>query len=505
MSRGIGDSKQDAQEYLGVAREKNGQYAHAKAEYREYLRLYPEGKGAERVQMRLNSILTARKGPRRRLKKARKAEKTVWRTYGYLTEFYRYDKLQENSTTVERSSMTSAVGLYARRRSDTSDIKMQMTGSYLHDFDDSDDNRKRLTSLYIDYANRPKTTSIRIGRQRHTRSGVLGRMDGVWADYQFHPQWKINAVAGSPVNLIETNRYQTSRKFYGLSLDIGPFNKYWDFNVFRIEQEVDGLIDRTAIGGEVRYISPENIFFVLIDYDTYFDVMNKIFVVSTWRFKDQRTLNVTYDKGKSPYILTTNALQGQSFQTIEEMQATYTKSQIRQFARDRTAEIETVTISGTVPVAKKYVVNMDFTMSNLSATPTSTDPEPDVLGVASTGDEYFYGLQLVGNDVIYSGDTMISGVRYSDSSTYKRIGLSINERIRHAKKWRSNIGVYYALTDKNNGAESTTIKPSLGLDYLFSKTFRFESDLSYDETTSKGDVGIEGKGFFVSLGLLYEF
>lgn len=31
---------------LGLARERNGQLAHAKAEYEEYLREYPNGEGA---------------------------------------------------------------------------------------------------------------------------------------------------------------------------------------------------------------------------------------------------------------------------------------------------------------------------------------------------------------------------------------------------------------------------------------------------------------------------
>ena len=38
-----------AQELLGLARERNGQLAHAKAEYEEYLRRYPQGEAADRV------------------------------------------------------------------------------------------------------------------------------------------------------------------------------------------------------------------------------------------------------------------------------------------------------------------------------------------------------------------------------------------------------------------------------------------------------------------------
>jgi len=52
--------RQDAQEYLGLARERNGQLAQAKAEYEAYLKLYPKGEGADRVRQRLTGLITAK-------------------------------------------------------------------------------------------------------------------------------------------------------------------------------------------------------------------------------------------------------------------------------------------------------------------------------------------------------------------------------------------------------------------------------------------------------------
>ena len=48
-----------AQELLGLARERAGQLAHAKAEYEEYLRRYPQGEAAERVAFRLRILRAA--------------------------------------------------------------------------------------------------------------------------------------------------------------------------------------------------------------------------------------------------------------------------------------------------------------------------------------------------------------------------------------------------------------------------------------------------------------
>ena len=60
----------EALELLGLARERKGQAAHARAEYEEYLERHPEGEGAERVRQRLDALLTATTSPRERLREA---------------------------------------------------------------------------------------------------------------------------------------------------------------------------------------------------------------------------------------------------------------------------------------------------------------------------------------------------------------------------------------------------------------------------------------------------
>ena len=53
-----------AQEYLGLARERKGQFAQAKLEYQEYLRRYPDGTAAARIRTRLQALATASLSPK---------------------------------------------------------------------------------------------------------------------------------------------------------------------------------------------------------------------------------------------------------------------------------------------------------------------------------------------------------------------------------------------------------------------------------------------------------
>src|SRR5260370_39933834 len=54
----------EVQELLGLARERSGEVAQAKAEYEEYLRRYPKGPAAERVRTRLRILRAASRAGR---------------------------------------------------------------------------------------------------------------------------------------------------------------------------------------------------------------------------------------------------------------------------------------------------------------------------------------------------------------------------------------------------------------------------------------------------------
>jgi tetratricopeptide (TPR) repeat protein len=114
----------DAQEFLALARERNGQIAHAKAEYQRYLDVYPDEEGAERVEQRLAALL-ATAGTRRSTTAAaggapaggRNALTDGWNIRTFLSQYYRRDANQVNDEEeiVSQSSIYSDISLDARR------------------------------------------------------------------------------------------------------------------------------------------------------------------------------------------------------------------------------------------------------------------------------------------------------------------------------------------------------------------------------------------------------
>ncbi|MDH5776920.1 MAG: SPOR domain-containing protein [Gammaproteobacteria bacterium] len=505
LSRGSLKYRKIAQEYLGVAREKNRQYAHAKAEYKEYLRLYPEGEGADRVRQRLEAIVTAKHLPKRKLSRKRKERKASWDHYGSLYEYYRFERRDSNVLTTDASTLTSSLNMISRRRSDSSDIKMQFSGSYLYDFEEpSEESDARISALFIDMADRPKSMRAKIGRQSKNSSGILGRMDGLWAEYRLNPDWQLNIFGGYPVQTSQTNQIQDHRPFHGISMDFGTFFKYWDFNVFYMTQEVDGILDRDAIGGEIRYVSKDKALFTLLDYDQSYKEINRVFFVGTWFYQNNKSLNVSFNYGKSPYMLTTNALQGQVHTSIADMMTTggFTETEIREIARDRTADYRSITVSATAPVSKSFAINGDITLSNLSGTPASAGVEAQ----PSTGDEYYYGVQLIGTSIFTKFDTFIVGAKISDTSSYERNSIFVNDRFNLNKKWRLNPKFILENTTRNNGSETVSLRPALKVDYKYKRDIKFEGELQYEMNDTTGAAFDTSENVYIlSAGFLMDF
>jgi len=67
LARPANERSAEAQELLGIAYQKAGHVAEARAQYEDYLRRYPNGEGSEGVRQRLDGILTASGEPGERL------------------------------------------------------------------------------------------------------------------------------------------------------------------------------------------------------------------------------------------------------------------------------------------------------------------------------------------------------------------------------------------------------------------------------------------------------
>lgn len=521
--------RRDALEFLGVAREKKGQLAHAISVYKRYLSLYPDGEASDRVRQRLAGLTTASKRIEPgRLKKNRRGDGArPWDFYGGISMFYRRDEDTSDNIedSVTQSSLSNDLDFTARRRTRTSDIQARFTGAYLYDFLDSGGgNETSISSLYLDATEKKHGLSMRLGRQSRSTGGVLGRVDGLLLGYKTTDWLSLNAIAGFPVASTR-DRVKTDRHLYGVSADLGTFANTWDFNTFYIEQKAEDIVDRRAIGGEARYFDSKRSLLTFVDYDLSYQSLNTLVMIGSWRLQDQTVFNASLDYRNSPILTTSNAIQGQPVTTIDELRDLFTEDEIRHLAEDRTAESKTFSLGVSRPINEKLQVNGDITVSNLSGSKGSDlngdgvidttlfdlngdgITETDIQPVPGTGYEFFYNLQLIGSSLVKTGDTSILGLRYSDTSTSNTATVSFNTRYPVNRVWRLNPRMRVDYRENSNDNSTQWIySPEFRTDFRWRKRYRFEFELGGEWSTRELTQGNEDtSSYFFSLGYRADF
>lgn len=493
---------QQAMEYLGLAREKNNQLIHARADYRLYLKKYTKGEDSARVRQRLLSLKTLLLKPRKRLKK-RDSKRTAGRLFGSLLQFYRKDTFGTDQSETTSETLSTNLNLLYRKKTESFNIKSQFNFNHIKYINDPlKTDRARLNTFFVDIEDVNNTKSIILGRQSQNKGGVLGRMDGIWASYRLNPTWRLNAVAGYPVQINLSNNAQKNRPFWGVSTDIGTIAKYWNFNIYTMNQKIDSIVDRNAIGGELRYRKGKQNHFILLDYDIHFAELNTFYYVGNWYFNNKAAIILTMAHRNSPILTTINATQSQATPSIEALLQTYTEAELYQIAKDRTAKYDSFAVSTTIPLSEKWSFNADVLVSNFSSTPASAG----VAALEGTGNEYFYSAQFIGYNVFNANETMRYQLRYDDTKTYKRTRVTASTRFQlKNKKWRFRPQITLETKDTINGGVTNKIETAIKLDYKIKRTFKLELDVSYETGKTDFPVSVTEKNYYISAGFVWDF
>ena len=165
----------EAQEFLGLAYQKDGQLLQARNEYEDYLRRYPKGEGNERVAQRLAGILTAIGEPQEKLRITKAPERRAepgWSLYGSVSAFYiRDDSFRtirdpslppipnedKDEHRVHQNTLLTSIDLFGTWTDERSKSKFRFSGSEEHSFDSqstNSGNRWRFRPLCRDLVDR---------------------------------------------------------------------------------------------------------------------------------------------------------------------------------------------------------------------------------------------------------------------------------------------------------------------------------------------------------------
>jgi len=495
-----------AQEMLGLAHERSGQVAHAKAEYEDYLVRYPTGDGATRVRKRLQTLAWAMR-PGRGAGTIGVGDESPWRAYGGLSQVYRHDQSHlergaASSDLTTQDAVLTDVSAVARRHGERFDFVTRASAGYAHDLlPDGPGNQTRVTTLFAELVDRIGGWYGRLGRQTGGSAALLGTFDGVQAGYQLWPRLRVNGFFGFPVDSTRAGP-DSDRRFFGLSADVGTLASAWDLSFYALTQQYHGVTDRQAVGSEVRYFKPGVSLVGLVDYDVHYHALNSAMLLGTFALPARWTLNINLDRRRSPGLSTRNAMIGQPVTQFDELFGLYTPAQVEQLALDRTAEASAWSIGVSRPIGERWQWSLDAASLTFGATPASG-------GVPATiepGTDTAVSTQLLGYGLFGRGDVTSLGFQYQTGDTQQMQSLGLGLQLPLGERWR--LGPRLRVDQRKLEADastSTTYTPALRAEMRGQHlTIEVEGGAELG-SRDLGQQTEDSSRYYFSLGYRYDF
>lgn len=506
------DYTQDGQEWIGVARERAGQQDKAKVEYELYLKLYNSGEDFERVKIRLARLGAKPSQPAASIER-RTPKRPVKQTiaYGSLSMHYyqgatKIDTVvpfnnelsQSTFSAVDQSALLTSVDVTERFISEEYDNRIVFRDTAYSNFLPGKAGKNRLNSAYFEVKNRLSDYSARIGRQSSSGGGVMGRFDGATAGFAASPSLRVNAVAGQ----LSDFTLGSKPVFYGASMDMGPVTLY------AINQTIDGKLDRTAIGTELRYFETSRTAFVLLDYDTSYSTLNTAMFQGTLSASSERTYNLLLDHRRAPYMSTRNALNGATTTSVEELLQTMSEDELRALAVTRTGTANLAQIGITQQMSQRWQLGGDIRVSSYDGLPASgttalTGVLPETPG---TGNEWTITPQLIGSNLFSSRDVTVLSLSYIASPLYKGQSFYVYSRANLTDKWSLDAALQLYRQNYESGMLMTRVMPMLRTAYQIRQTLNFDLEAGLEKNhTEIVDQSSDVQRQFFSLGFRLDF
>jgi hypothetical protein len=506
------ETRQQAQELLGLTHERKGQSAHARAEYEAYLESYPDGPAALRVQQRLEALLTAGAAPRPALKaqtslltsRDRPLETDVFGTLG-LTYFRSEALLDEGGDEFLASDVLADIDVAGRIDGDDWIVRTDLTGTY--DIDIAGEGRSndlRVSRLSVEFEDRTRGFEVILGRQGRSDSGVLGRFDGLYGSYRLGSHYSISALVGLPVESIADSSPNTDTILAGGALNV---DDVWIEGLrgqfFVVGQNTSSMIDRTAIGGEIRYSNNRTYSFAYLDYDVLFNSLNTAIASSTYYWRPETDFRILVERRNGPVVTLASALQGRTANDLDELKDSFSDSEIRDLALDRVLEVWTGTVGGTHRPNDRLQISADLTISYSSDTQTSEDGL--VPGIDSAGPNYNTSLQFLLTDWLVDGGVGSISVRYFEGDASRAFGVAGFSRFLLFKDFRLSPRLRWDYRDSDSQGESSSLIPSFEADWRFNSVLvNADAGLRWLEPLPGSNLERD-TSYFVELGIRWEF
>lgn len=474
---------QSSLEFLGLARDRNNQAAQAKAIYTQYLKQYPKGDGATRVRQRLADLISSRAKPKKRLKKTETSEREnkprKYTIYGSLAQYLDYSARETTSQARETSAaiIVNQLALTMRTNVDGFDVRNYFYANYDYDTVDGDTDALEIGSLYSKIRNSKLGFNATIGRQSVSTAGVLDKFDGVLLGYQLSEKVHANFVYGYPVDYLDKGKFQSTKPFFGGSLEFNDIWKGWDLSPYWFRHMLDDVLDRSAVGTEVRYVGDLVNAYGLIDYDIYFGTLNLIRANGQYKYKKDTEFTFALNHQKAPSLELGNALRGFSDDaSIDTLKNDFglDESAIKERAEDLTGR------SSSLSVGLSHIYSEQLTVTSDIAWSRYVSRIEDVVITSEADRRLDYTVWLVAREGFHLRDMSIAYVQWTDADDYTEFTYSAAYRRPVGTQWRMNLQLKIRNRKSDSGDMLVKKIPSVKLDNRVGRDLNFYLETSLE-------------------------
>ncbi len=505
---------QAAQELIGEAREKNGEYAKARVEYELYLKLYPDAPDVKQVKTRLANLPAeayAKVIPQAVRKQTVEEKLIVYGSFSqnYYRGWFHTDTATANGANIifdslsgtDQSMLITSLDLTGRKLTENTDTRIVVRDDYRANYLANSTNDNRLSSFYIEQSARDRSHLYRVGRQAGTAGGVLGRFDGAWLGYSLDSTWRVNGVLGTPVDFYNTDAER--KTFAGLSVDLTRLPGQWSGNGYFIEQRVGTVMDRRAVGMEAQYFDTKRNYMGQLDYDTMFKAVNIAMFQGNWTNESGDNYTLLADHRKSPALQLTNALPGQTTQSISALvQSGVSTESLIADAKALTPTSNLFLVGMTHPYSSRLRLGGDFRINNISGTgATATLP-----ATPGSGNMYILTAQAIGNNLLLENDLGVASASYINAQSYKGQSLAFTQTETFVQRWRLDVSLQLYNQNDNLDVRMTRVTPSLKLSYRMNDSMSFDGEGGVENTHNSGPITDEKtRRYYVYIGYRWDF
>jgi hypothetical protein len=524
---------QTAQELIGQVWERAGSPVRAKAEYELYLRLYPGSDGVARVT---NKLAAMGAGPGAGIAQgqpqtgntpanaadagpagAAAASNTAPKAFsGSIAQYYYGGKAKSRSlvniasgidqATLSRStesSLVTSLDLAAQVPVDEgSEGRAVVRGTGAKNLLKGGHSSSSISSAYFDYRRGGfDGLALRVGRQSPISGGLLGLFDGVSVMVPLAPGLKFDLMGGVPANTLVS---AAREHLVAAVLEVDGLVERFGGSVYVMNQSTEGITNRQALGGELRYAGERWSLSSLLDYELKFKALNALSLHGSMQLANDLTLTALVDERRAPMLQLTDALISTGATSLRTLLEQRSRAELQDIARGTSAKARQFMLSLSYTLDRQWQASTDLRYSAIGALPAVGDFE----AAPATGGQFTWSAQAVGTNLYSKHDINNFGVSITRTPNFKGMQFSYNNLGAFGEGGIVTVEPSIRLYTQsgNDDAKLTRWGPALRGTYKFSRRASLMAEVLLESSRGQGAQGNSDntQSSFFYVGYRYE-